>query len=103
MSGIVAAVFVFGVLAAVTGLASGGAPPAAVSWLKLGLGVILLVVAMSRWHADHSGGDEPQLPGWMAAVDAFSPAKATGIAVILAVANPKNFALTLSAGVHAER
>ncbi|MEB3368980.1 GAP family protein [Saccharopolyspora mangrovi] len=68
-------------------------------WLKLGLGVILLVVAVSRWHADQGGGDEPQLPGWMAAVDSFSPAKATGLAVILAVANPKNLALTLAAGV----
>lgn len=99
VSGIAAAVVAFGILTGVTGLTAGGEPSAVVSSLKLGLGVILLVFAASQRYADLRQGDDPQLPGWMAAIDSFSPAKAAGLGLILAVANPKNLALTLAAGV----
>lgn len=99
VGGIVTAVVAFGSLAEITGLGAGGAPPPAVSWLKLALGVMLLVFAAYQRHTELGEGDEPQLPGWMAAIDSFGPAKAVGLGMILAVANPKNLALMLAAGV----
>ncbi|TDD90620.1 GAP family protein [Saccharopolyspora karakumensis] len=97
--GIVTAVVAFGALAEVTGLGAAGAPPAAVSWLTLALGVIMLVFAAHQGHTGLRQGDEPQLPGWMAAIDSIGPVKAAGLGMILAVANPKNLALMLAAGL----
>ena len=42
-------------------------------------------------------GAEPEMPKWMATIDGVSPAKAFGLAVVLAAVNPKNLVLTLGA------
>ena len=42
-------------------------------------------------------GEEPHMPKWMASVDTLSPAKAFGLAVLLAGVNPKNLLLTAGA------
>ena len=38
------------------------------------------------------------MPGWMGAIDEFTPVRAFGLAVLLAGVNPKNLGLTLAAG-----
>ena len=37
------------------------------------------------------------MPGWMSAVDQFTPVRAFGMAILLAGVNPKNLGLTLAA------
>jgi hypothetical protein len=64
-----------------------------VDWLKLVLGVLLLLVALREWRARPHEGDEPATPKWMAALDGFTPAKADGAGVLLSAVNPKNLLL----------
>ena len=65
------------------------------SWGKIVLGAGLVTVALRNWRKRPAPGAEPELPKWMATVDRMSPAKAFGLAVVLAAVNPKNLLLTL--------
>src|SRR5262249_41590911 len=40
---------------------------------------------------------EPEMPKWMARIEAFTPAKSAGLGAVLGAANPKNLALTVGA------
>jgi len=68
-----------------------------VSWGKVGVGVVLLLLAARQWRSRPAPGDAPVMPKWMAGIDSFSPGKAFALGLI-AVAAPKNLLLTLSAG-----
>ncbi|NMO52858.1 GAP family protein [Actinoplanes sp. TBRC 11911] len=84
----------------VAGSAGGGstrAPSAWSGWLKLGLGLLLLVVAARQFRSRPRGDQEPEMPRWMARVDRISPLAAAGFAVALSAANPKNLLLAISA------
>lgn len=91
---------VVGAVALLAGSADDGAggPATWTGWLKIVLGVLLLVVAGRQWQGRPRGGAEPDPPRWMAAVDAFTPPKAAGLAVLLGGANPKNLLLAVSGG-----
>jgi Sap, sulfolipid-1-addressing protein len=65
-------------------------------WIKIALGVLLLVFA-ARNRRKEKAGDTTE-PKWMASIDTLTPVKATGLAVLLAAVNPKNFALSVAAG-----
>ena len=52
-----------------------------------------------QWKGRPKPGDEPKTPKWMAAIDAFTPAKSLGLGALLSGVNPKNLALTLAAAV----
>ena len=69
-----------------------------ISWIKLGLGVLLLLAALRQWRARPTRDEEPAMPKWMAGIDAFTTAKAFGLGALLSSVNPKNLALCLSAG-----
>lgn len=69
-----------------------------VSWFKVGLGVLLLVLAGRKWRSRPGPGDEPTMPAWMASVDHISPGRAFGLSLLLSVVNPKNLMLALGAG-----
>jgi hypothetical protein len=66
-----------------------------VSWGKIVLGAALVVLAMRNWRKRPAPGVEPAMPKWMGTIDRMSPPKAFGLAVVLAVVNPKNLLLTL--------
>ena len=66
-----------------------------VSWGKIVLGAVLLLLARRNWRNRPAPGAEPTMPGWMARVDSFSPVSAAGLGVILAAVNPKNLILTV--------
>jgi Sap, sulfolipid-1-addressing protein len=68
-----------------------------VSWLKIGLGVGLLLLARREWRNRPAPGAEPEMPKWMARVDALRPAMALGLGALLGAANPKNLALSVGA------
>jgi hypothetical protein len=79
-----------------TGSASkSGSPAAWVSWVKIALGVLLLLVAVRQFRSRPHGGEEPQMPKWMATIDNTRPVAAVGLAAVLSGANPKNLLLAV--------
>jgi threonine/homoserine/homoserine lactone efflux protein len=74
-----------------------GQPADWVDWLKLVLGLALLLLAVKQWRARPSEGEEAALPGWMQAIDTFTPPKAGGLAVLLSAVNPKNLLMIVGA------
>lgn len=68
-----------------------------VSWGKIAVGAVLLLLAARQWRSRPAPGVEPAMPKWMAGIDSFSPGKAFALGLI-AVAAPKNLLLSLSAG-----
>lgn len=91
-------------VAAALGPSDDGAPATWVSWVKLLLGVVVLLLAVRTWRTrpvsddGDGGGDEPALPSWMAALDSWTAGRAFGLGVALSAVNPKNLMLTLAAG-----
>ena len=87
------------ILLALAGSASAnddGQPADWVSWLKLALGVLLLLLALRQWRGRPLGDEEPVTPSWMGDLDSFSPVKAAGAGVALSVLNPKNLLLMVA-------
>jgi threonine/homoserine/homoserine lactone efflux protein len=75
-----------------------GEPATWVSWLKIVLGVLLLLLAVKQWRSRPHEGEQPEMPKWMGAIDAFTPVKAGGSGVVLSALNPKNLLLAIGAG-----
>ncbi|MFJ9887032.1 GAP family protein [Streptomyces sp. NPDC091287] len=78
---------------------SGDSPAPWTLWLKLALGVLFLLLGAKQWASRPREGHEAQPPGWMKAIDRFTPVKAAGLAAALAVANPKNLVLAVGGAV----
>jgi threonine/homoserine/homoserine lactone efflux protein len=72
-------------------------PATWVSWLKILLGALLLLVALRQWRGRPHGAEEPPAPKWMGAIAAFNPVKAAGAGVVLSALNPKNLLLAVAA------
>lgn len=68
-----------------------------VSWIKLLLGVWLVVLAVKNLRAQ-KGPEAQTEPKWMASIDSLTPVKAGGLGALLSGLNPKNLALSLAAG-----
>jgi threonine/homoserine/homoserine lactone efflux protein len=91
------------VTAAVVVVAGGASDPdsgasTGVNWLKVGIGVLFLVLAWQQWRSRPRPGEEPSVPSWMATVEALSAPRALRLGLVLSGANPKNLALSLAAG-----
>jgi Sap, sulfolipid-1-addressing protein len=79
------------------GASSSGTPASWVGWVKLALGVLLLVVAARQFRGRPRAGAQASLPQWMAKLDDIRPLAACGLAALLAGANPKNLLLAVGA------
>ena len=79
-------------------VSSGGSSSDTSYWLKLGVGVLLVLLAFREWRKRPAAGEEVAQPKWLSAIDTLTPVKAAGLAVVLAAVNPKNLAVTLAAG-----
>jgi hypothetical protein len=95
VAGIAVAGAILLALASPTDASSEGAPADWVSWLKLVLGLLLVLVAVKEWRARPAPGAEVAMPKWMSAVDTITPTKAAGLAVLLGTINPKNLLLVV--------
>jgi hypothetical protein len=73
-------------------------PPAWAAWVKIVLGLLLLLVAWRQWGGRPRPGVEPPAPRWMAAIERFTPLQACGLAALLGAVNPKNLLLVVSGG-----
>lgn len=76
---------------------SGGGEADSGGWVKIGIGALFLALGAKQWATRPTGGEEPEMPGWMATIDQFNVAKSFGLAFLLAGVNPKNLGLTFSA------
>jgi len=92
--GIVVATAVFTALAGT--LKAGGEPSAVASWIKIGLGVLLVLVGIRQWRGR---GGQHDAPKWMAAIDDFTFPKALGLGFLLSGVNPKNLIIAAGAGL----
>jgi threonine/homoserine/homoserine lactone efflux protein len=84
------------VIASGTDASEEGQPADWVSWLKLVLGVGLLLIAARQWRGRPIGDAEPPTPKWMGALDSFTPAKAGTAGIVLSALNPKNLLLIVA-------
>lgn len=97
--GVAAVTTLFTVLAATTGLGEdSGSPSTTASWIKIVLGVLLLVLAGRQWQTRPREGVEAPLPKWMAAIGSFTFGKAAGLGFLLSAVNPKNLLMCVAAG-----
>ena len=95
VTGILAATGIVVVLAGSIDTSREADPSPAVAWLKIGLGILLLALAVKQWR----GRADASTPRWMKAIDQLTLPKAAGLGVVLAAVNPKNLLLCVSAGV----
>jgi threonine/homoserine/homoserine lactone efflux protein len=70
--------------------------PAWVDWLKLVLGLGLVLLAVRQFRGRPHEGEEPVTPKWMGALERFSPPKAAAAGVALSALNPKNLLLIVA-------
>jgi hypothetical protein len=92
---------VAGISLAVSDVASVGSertPSDAASWVKLALGVLLLVGAGLQWRKRSADSEETTPPKWMAGIERFTAPRAFAFAVLLAGLKPKNLILSAAAG-----
>ncbi|MGW6916658.1 GAP family protein [Kitasatospora sp. NPDC054939] len=78
---------------------AGGDRPAWSWWLRLGLGVLFLLLGAAQWRDRPREGHVHSPPKWMQAVDRFTPARSAGLAALLVAANPKNLVLAVGGAV----
>jgi len=67
---------------------------AGISWLKVAIGILFLVMAANQWTKRPRDGQESKAPKWMATIDTATPSRAAVLGAALSGANPKNLALT---------
>jgi threonine/homoserine/homoserine lactone efflux protein len=79
------------------GASKQGSPATWVSIVKLVLGAGLLLLAVRQWRGRPRGDTQAELPGWMRAVDKFTPVRSTAMGVALSAINPKNLLLVVGA------
>jgi hypothetical protein len=81
--GIVGAIVL--VLAGAGSASKSGSAATWVSWVKIVLGVLLLLVAARQFRSRPHGDEQPQMPKWMATIDKTTPPgpKAALAAVVL--------------------
>jgi hypothetical protein len=77
---------------------SGGSSLAA-SVIKMVVGVLLVMLALTQWRGRPARGDRAELPKWMTGVDSMTPGKALVLGLLLSAVVPKNLLLALSASL----
>jgi Kef-type K+ transport system membrane component KefB len=78
-----------------SGASESGSPATWVSWVKIVLGVLLLLVAARQFRSRPRGDEEPHMPKWMTTIGKTTPVAAFGLAAALSGANPKNLLLAV--------
>jgi hypothetical protein len=69
-----------------------------ISWGKIVVGALLLLMAVRQWRSRPAPDAAPEMPRWMAGLDTVSPGKALALALLLAGVKPKNLLLSIGAG-----
>jgi threonine/homoserine/homoserine lactone efflux protein len=99
IAGIVVAMSVLIGIASTQDLSTGGQPSDTSSWIKLVLGLLLMVAALGQWRKRPKPGEEATMPAWMSRIDTMNPAAAVGLGFLLSAVNPKNLLLIAGSAV----
>ncbi len=67
--------------------------------IELVLGLMFLVFAVYSWRSQFPKVKKTTLPGWMKALNNSTPLTSLGLGLLLAIPNPPNFALSVTAGI----
>jgi threonine/homoserine/homoserine lactone efflux protein len=70
-----------------------------VGFLKLALGVYLIVAAVRKFRARPSVGEQGSMPKWMDGITSYTPARSLGAGFGLGALNPKNVIVGLAVAV----
>ena len=68
-------------------------------WLRILLGLTLLVLAWRKWRGRAAPGDAEDVPGWMKSIDTIDTWRAALLGFALVALNPKNVVLVASGGL----
>jgi hypothetical protein len=68
-------------------------------WLRILLGLTLLMLAWRKWQGRAAPGDAEDLPGWMKSIDTIDAWRAALLGFALVALNPKNVVLIASGGL----
>lgn len=97
--GIIVAIVVFVLLGSVIAVSDSDDAQPIVGTVKIVLGALLVLLAVSQWRKRPKAGEQAALPKWMAAIDSMRPLQALGLAFVLAAVNPKNLMMAVTAGI----
>jgi hypothetical protein len=97
--GVGGAVALFTLLADLLPTLESGGSSLVASVIKMVIGVLLVVLALTQWRGRPARGDRAELPKWMTGVDSMTPGKALVLGVLLSAVVPKNLLIALSAGL----
>ena len=75
------------------------APARWIVWLRILLGLTLLVLAWRKWQDRAAPGDAEDVPGWMKSIDTIDTGRAALLGFALVALNPKNVVLVASGGL----
>ncbi len=67
--------------------------------IRLVLGVVFVVLALSKFRSRPKSEAEQKTPGWMQALDSMQPAKALRTGFLVTAVNPKELIFGIAAGV----
>lgn len=96
-AGFAALTALFATLSELIDAAAGSTLPAAI--LRIGLGGLLIVVAVRNFLKRPRNGDEAALPRWMQSIEKSGGGESLRLGVVLTVANPKEIAFAAGAGL----
>ena len=99
IAGVLGVVCVVVAVAGATTIGSNSDPSTGASWLKIGLGIGLLALALREWRKRPREGRQPEMPKWLASIEGIAPPKAAGLGVLLSALNPKSLLLIVAAGL----
>lgn len=97
--GIVVALVVFTLLSSVIPANDPNASKPIAAWIKIVLGVLLLLLAVQQWRKRPKKGANASLPAWMKAIDGMNAGKGFGLGFLLAAVNPKNLLMAVAGGL----
>jgi hypothetical protein len=97
--GIALAVVVIALISASISPATSTGPQPVAATIHIVVGVLLLGVGVMQWRRRPKGDATPAMPKWMEAIDSMTAVRGLMLGAALAVLNPKNLALAISAGV----
>ena len=75
---------------------SSGESPAWLSWVRIVVGVALVVYGAKKWRSRHT---DKNTPAWLETIQQSTPRSALRLAVLLTVANPKVVLLAVAGGL----